>query len=171
MEAMDCLQVFFVTKDGIINCMAYIVCEATLGDCDALQWASPSGREEIFTNESFFLKPFRAEILPGHLPPNKEWIAFIEKDRQGAQRIIEQGIQMAALVRAKKGMPSLMTGNGQQPTGLERMIAAMDGKPDPAPLVTSKMSDEEAWKKAVEEVRKFYLPVNKNPENPEKPSH
>lgn len=152
MEAMDLFQTFYMPKEGI-KAMNMLVAEAILGYRDVLQWASKSGRSEIFWNEQFLTR-----ALTNGGKTNKtmsEWLALVKDKPEEAKKIVADGVKFAKTINSFNGSSY----DRKWPTayGLERMINAMDGKQDTL-KETPNMPDDKAMDEAVTKISAYYLP-------------
>jgi hypothetical protein len=151
LENMDILGSFYIPREGVDKAFIVVVANATLGWYDALRFGSESGREEILTNEKFFLRAFTISD-----PKTKDqFVKFIKEHPDQVQAAVLSGFEIAE--KYKKN-PSY---DVHWPTayGLERMICALGGsceKPKEMPVEQW----DKAWVDAKQKVMAYYLVSN-----------
>jgi hypothetical protein len=155
MEAMEILGAIHLHRDGIKQAMPLIVAEAVLGWYDALLWGSDTGRGEIEKNERLFT---RALLIGGGNKAVGDWADLLEKNPKMAISLVNDGIARATKLHAHE--KNAYDHKWPAAYSLERTLAAMTGKPEPA-VTKSNMSEDKAWKAAVEKVRDVYTPMEK----------
>lgn len=147
-ENMDILGVFYIPKDGIEPVFQILVIHAVLGWYDALRFGSGSVRDELYTNERFFLRPF----LLGGDRVVVDALKFFKSDPEHMKILLKSGIQLSDKFRDD---PSY---DHEWPAsyGLHRAIASMSGEPIKSPEKMPKEQWDKAWLEAKQMVTMFY---------------
>lgn len=100
MEGMDLQRMYYVPMSkpaDMESNLSVVAALATLGWYDALRFADESGRAEIQSNESFFLRAFTA---PGSTAKD-DVVAFLKNSPQEAQRAVKAGTDAARTVLSR----------------------------------------------------------------------
>jgi hypothetical protein len=95
MENMDILGTYFAAKDPPAKLVPVVVMNATLGWYDALRYGSPSGREEIVSQERFFVRAF---TMAGP-DVQKGVIAFLKGPPGQVAMAVQHGLELAARMK------------------------------------------------------------------------
>lgn len=159
-EGMDILQTYYIPEDGI-KVMSLVVTQAILGYRDVLQWATSSGKAEIFNNEQFLTRALRAGK---EKPLSDEWIELIKSNPNEAKAIIDKGIRYALTIDSMKTQSNFYDRHWPSGYGLERTMAALGQQSLPNSDAKPKMGDDEAMQEAIQKMSEYYLPRRLLPE-------